>query len=44
MVLQMLTGDHSILYPGSVYKHLPEFCTLDAYQVFMGLGKFLISN
>ena len=44
MVLQMLTGDSSILYPGSIYKHLPEFCSVDAYLVFMGLGKFLLSN
>ena len=44
MVLEMLTGDQSILYPGSIYKHLPKFCTVDAYLVFMGLGKFLTSN
>ena len=34
----MLYGG-SYLNPVSIYKSLPQYCTVQSYQLFMGLGK-----
>ena len=39
----MLYGG-SFLNPVSIYNSQPQFCTLQSYQLFMGLGKCYINN